>query len=277
VIRISFTPPADDPEWDRWVAEVEILAEQMLDNEDARGQIRDELYKFPRQLLLKATHGKCAYCEEKIEPGQRHGDVEHYRPKAAVRDINGQSVMIERGGEQVKHPGYYWLAYNYSNLLPSCLACNRRALNVGTGLKTGKADLFPTLDGQWASRPDEVNTERPALLNPWLANDDPAEHLALDIDTGRVIGRTERGRITVELIGLNRDGLPEARKLACEAVTDAYSFSVSDQARGITPRLQPVLDAKYGIAEYSAFQWAAITRARQRVLEQDKEFAANQD
>jgi hypothetical protein len=123
------------------------------------------------------------------------------------------------------------LAYDYLNLLPSCSACNRRAGDIASGRLTGKGEIFPTLDGKWAAHPDEVATEQPALLNPWLESDDPRMHLLFDPDTGRVIGTTERGKITVELLGLNRDGLPEARLAACLDVRRTLADTLGDSIR----------------------------------------------
>ena len=139
-----------------------------------------------------------------------------------------------RDGVEIVHPGYYWLAYDYLNLLPACSACNRRAGDAASGVNTGKSDIFPTLDDHWAACPEEVPEELPALLNPWL--DDPAEHLCFDPDTGLVEGATDRGRVTVDLLGLNRDGLPEARKNACRDFRKALRDSVGDVVdRGADP------------------------------------------
>lgn len=280
MIRLSFDPPSDDADWKAWVAEVDAAVATMLDDQDSRPPIDEDLYKSPRLLLLAASHGKCAYCEVKVAPGQRHGDVEHYRPKGAVRDLQGKRVMIDRNGQQIKHPGYYWLAYAYSNLLPSCLACNRRAHDIASDRPTGKSDLFPTLDDKWAARPEEVETEHPALLNPWLPTDDPAEHLTFDIDSGKVIGRTERGRITVDLLGLNRNGLPEARLEACDKVVADYGDVVEDASKGRAPlarQKQALRDALTGVAEYSAFRRSAYEAARQRVLKASMELLTDEE
>jgi hypothetical protein len=54
-------------------------------------------------------HNKCAYCEKYIEKGMF--EVEHYRPKSAAL------------GDP--HPGYWWLASRWENLLPTCPGCNK--------------------------------------------------------------------------------------------------------------------------------------------------------
>src|SRR5258708_1947390 len=82
--------------------------------------------------LFELFHGKCAYCESKPQAVST-GDVEHYRPKAKVK-------------EDSRHPGYYWLAYDITNLLPSCESCNRNF---------GKMSQFP-VHGAHARDPESL-------------------------------------------------------------------------------------------------------------------------
>ena len=65
-----------------------------------------------KRRLEDLFHGKCAYCES-FYAAQAPVDIEHYRPKGAVED-------------DPDHPGYWWLAMAWENLLPSCIDCNRR-------------------------------------------------------------------------------------------------------------------------------------------------------
>jgi hypothetical protein len=266
MIHLDFTPP-DDAAWRAWVQEGRAAAEKLLADAGGQRAIDAALYKRQRDRLLAATHQKCAYCELSLTVGQRKGDVEHYRPKGAVRRLDGKVVKVLRDGVEIDHPGYYWLAYDFHNLLPACIACNRRAGDAASGTNTGKSDIFPTLDDHWAARPEEVPAEQPALLNPWL--DNPAEHLVFDPDTGVVAGITERGRITVRLLGLNRDGLPEQRKKACEDVRRTVQISIGDAARDdVRPAdLSTLLAVKDGSAEYAAACRVAARRARQKVAE----------
>jgi hypothetical protein len=76
-----------------------------------------------KRALIKAQHGKCAFCESKITH-IAYGDVEHFRPKAGVR---------QKASDKLQRPGYYWLAYEWRNLLLSCQLCNQRY----------KENLFP--------------------------------------------------------------------------------------------------------------------------------------
>src|SRR5258707_9682786 len=69
-------------------------------------------------LLVNVFYRKCAYCEFDYLPAA-YGDAEHYRPKGQV-SIDGAIVHID--GKP--HPGYYWLAYHWKNIVPSCEKCN---------------------------------------------------------------------------------------------------------------------------------------------------------
>ena len=60
--------------------------------------------------LLKAQHDKCCFCESKVTQ-VAYGDVEHYRPKAGYRQEHGAPLG---------RPGYYLLAYEWSNLMFCC-------------------------------------------------------------------------------------------------------------------------------------------------------------
>ncbi len=136
-----------------------------------------------KKRLEELFHGKCAYCES-LYASQAPVDVEHYRPKGQVE------------GEPA-HPGYWWLAAEWTNLLPSCLDCNRRRKQVAPtvssdlavlyeAMKTGKQDSFPVVGARAAGEPDNLVGERPLLLDP--TRDDPDEHLAFWLGGDRAAG-----------------------------------------------------------------------------------------
>lgn len=86
---------------------------------------------------LYAMHGRvCAYCQCHL-PHNDPGDVEHFRPKAH----------------------YWWLAYEFTNYLLSCAACNRNR----------KREKFPLPQGAkpwpWEDR-DRLPEEKFLLLDP---------------------------------------------------------------------------------------------------------------
>ncbi|HEV2642280.1 MAG TPA: AAA family ATPase, partial [Candidatus Elarobacter sp.] len=55
-----------------------------------------------------------------------------------------------------------------------------------------------------------LRLEHPILLDP--CNDDPADFLTADIETGHLIPVHERGAVTIELLALNREELVRARR-----------------------------------------------------------------
>ncbi len=142
-----------------------------------------------REQLLLAQHGKCCYCETKIRPAA-HPNIEHYRPKGSVRQSKGCTKL---------YPGYYWLVYDWDNLLMCCPVCN-----------TKKNDLFPLLDedNRARSHEDPMECEQPMLVHP--AIDDPNIHFHF---SGSVIGhRTRQGKETIDCLDLNRDALRDKRE-----------------------------------------------------------------
>ena len=67
-----------------------------------------------KDQLIFDQHEKCCFCEADFT-ANGYGDVEHFRPKS------GYQTVVK--GPLIK-PGYYWLAYDWSNLLFSCQVCN---------------------------------------------------------------------------------------------------------------------------------------------------------
>jgi hypothetical protein len=72
-------------------------------------------HKTVKDALKKAQHDKCCFCEARVTHIS-HGDVEHFRPKAA---------FLAKDSRKFTKPGYYWLAYDLSNLYFSCQICNQ--------------------------------------------------------------------------------------------------------------------------------------------------------
>jgi hypothetical protein len=85
--------------------------------------------------------------------------------------------------------------------------------------------LFPSRRLRAASPGDE-NRESAVLLNPW--HDDPNDHLTFDDELGIIGSKTTRGQETVRILGLNRDGLIDARRSAIRATK--LEFRESQQA-----------------------------------------------
>lgn len=152
--------------------------------------------------LIADQHNKCAYCEQSLNGD--FGDVEHYRPKAGYCTA----------GTSLKTPGYYWLAYEWDNLLLSCSTCNRRH----------KKNLFPLLDetGRDIQHRDTTK-ETPLLLNQAVVN--PGDHICFEryIIKSRITDGSEDlvGKTTIGTFKLNdREDLVERRRQRWEEYND---------------------------------------------------------
>jgi hypothetical protein len=271
--KIILAAPASQ-KWKRWISDCEkaskALAEVVQNGEKPsfneklykRKSIKDDFF-FGKESPF---YGKCAYCETYIADFQ-HGDIEHFRPKAAVaneldepifqRDQQG-ILALDENGQPILHSGYYWLAYDWQNLLPSCTVCNQPKL-VG-GKKIGKHNRFPVI-GQHAQASGEVEAECPLLINPTSLqdNDDPSKHLAIDIDTGLMIPLSERGQMCIEIFGLNqRDQLVQERRRAIREAT----LLLLHLAKGDDPNtLEEIKSIVIGKRSYTMASLAVLSKA----------------
>lgn len=210
-----------------------------------------QVYRQPqvRDPLNELFYGKCAYCEVKVA-ATGPPFVELYRPKASVQ-------------ESPEHPGYWWLATDWDNMLISCMDCNRVRLHAGE--KAGKGNRFPLVDeSKRAFHPGEETRERPLLLDP--CRDDPESHLVFDAK-GRVVSDTPFGQTSISVLGLNRAGLVEARSAA------------ATQAVGMIDRMTALIKLGEEIkAGKARDQWRANVRsdvaALRALTEASQEFAA---
>lgn len=193
--------------------------------------------------LFDLFHGKCAYCESK-GLASSYGQVEHYRPKAKV-------------DEDPTHPGYYWLAYEVTNLLPSCGPCNEA---------NGKMTHFPIL-GARARDANGLAGEVPLLLNPLNHNIDPFEHLEFSA-FGEVTPRNASlyGESSRRWYHLNRPDLISARQEALNKVEVDWSVMTSVLANlGFEYQYKSLLaEISIGKRPYSAAQRWHLERITKR-------------
>ena len=256
MIKLQFVEP-DSEDWKAWrkscQLEREAMIERVRNGEDAQ---LSNLYKDSRmQAVYKHDgppfHGKCAYCEGRIVNTQP-GDIEHYRPKGGVTDEDCRPVMVDsNGGEEVPHPGYYWLAYEWSNLLYACSDCNRINKKKHGGAAVGKGARFP-VDGKHATEPGGEVNERPLLLNPLV--DQPDEHFSIN-ETGIIKEKSGRGRVTIRILGLNiRESLIKDRVKAVEDTENAvlaYVACLSTQSPETQTKLQYLDQARSGALSFA--------------------------
>lgn len=246
--------------------------ELQLVTEYMAGPNADKAFDFTRykeatvkNALEKLFHGKCAYCES-VYAGVHPVDIEHYRPKGEVDGIAG-------------HRGYWWLAMDWQNLLPSCIDCNRRRnqkapkpsadgrptlLDTGDfdrskSILMGKQSIFPLAGAHRAAGPaDDLAAEDRLLLDP--TRDEPDDHLVFHVDrkhlisivyprsldTGGVALLPEpnddsdglvskaaasrvsaKGMVSIQVYGLNRLGLVQARTRVMRDLEFLLALSIS--------------------------------------------------
>ena len=154
-------------------------------------------------LLRILFADKCAYCETPIkqfEPDsgiKMLAEIDCFRPRFNAVDLNGK---IDK-----KH--YWWLAYDWDNLYLSCPDCY-----------ASKSTRFPVKNGIRLEEDQSPNEglEIPLLMDPCNPNDFPPkgkQHLVFQKD-GNVVGVTEKGKTTIDVLGLNRTQLIKDRKIA---------------------------------------------------------------
>lgn len=158
-------------------------------------------YRNPElvQALEQLFHKKCAYCEANYS-ATGYLEVEHYRPKSL----------------------YYWLAADWSNLLPSCKRCNN-----------GKLSKFPLVDPRKrARRKGGEKRETPLLLDPSdpMRARRPEKHLTFDVKDGAIRAVVKRGQpsaiatASIQVYRLARTDLSQLRKAWGMRVKNQVAF-----------------------------------------------------
>jgi uncharacterized protein (TIGR02646 family) len=204
-----------------------------------------------KQQVRADQHQKCAYCETCFVHSSP-GDVEHYRPKAGYRQTATGCVQ---------GPGYYWLAYDWQNLLFACEDCNRAR----------KRQLFPLANdptGRARTHHDSLAQEAPLLVNP--ATVDPAAHLTFAEEVAKAL--TPEGRATIAACALNRVALLADRR---ERLRHLRNEEVLARIFEADPPLMTLeqLVRLYGSAEELSRQIVAARLAYQRATHDAAEYA----
>lgn len=282
MLHVKFSPPANDAKWTAWIdeARAETKKNISLMRRNRRITYKAKLYKKMRQVIFDGFNGKCAYCEAKFILTET-GDVEHYRPKGAITDEWDKRIMITRRGKRPKpHPGYYWLAYDWQNLLPSCSLCNRPSRPRG-GLRIGKGMRFPVMPSPalkygHARRPADLAKEVPVFIHPVL--EDPRKHISFDADTGLLIDKTPRGKLCIELLGLNREGVAKERRkiyLLVRGLIKTALQQIRDRdLQSLHHQLEIIEAYKQGSESYSWAGQAALQAERAAMKELKRLFDA---
>lgn len=160
------------------------------DNRTRKWDIKTEIYGHSdiKDRLRSSQYGKCAFCESNVS-SISHGDIEHFRPK---------KYWIQNDAQGEEGPGYYWLAYEFKNLLFSCQICNQRH----------KKNYFPIRRPVYRATNHHLaanlTKEKPFFVNP--AEENPK--FLIGFNGAEAIGKDKnhRGKKTIKALGLNRKG-----------------------------------------------------------------------
>lgn len=157
--------------------------------------------KEVKRRLSEIYNNKCAFCESDTTAGAVL-QVEHYRPKAKV-------------SEEPTHQGYYWLGYEWTNLLYACSACNRAKWNSfpieGTRVFNPPMNERNLNTAKCKASDTDLKAEKPLILNPEESDFKPMLHLVISPD-GEIHKISNRGEATIEKCKLYRKNLTIARK-----------------------------------------------------------------
>lgn len=201
-----------------------------------------------KMALGAIFHRKCAYCEKQLEKG--YYEVEHYRPKAAAI------------GDP--HPGYWWLALKWNNLLPTCPGCNKglrqhivtadmtvaeveAMQSVDPRTLHGKALQFPVLGIRLSVDSDDHDAEAPLIIDP--TRSDPRSELRWRNDATYSVleaamksdGRSVRGSETIRCLALNRIDLVQARTTTLNLLRAHRERIMQDLEAGATESSDPAI------------------------------------
>lgn len=242
-----------------------------------------------KDAFSEAQHGKCAYCEVSVI-GAQHGDVEHFYPKARIDgllddpDTWGKerpflSNVLGRKPAVVCDTGYWWLAYEWSNYLLSCLACN----------EYWKGAIFPVEDDPRTIPPTSDLSEVALLLNPF-EKINPAEHLAFD-GFGQIYPdeNSRRGFEMIRTCGLDRESLRnirggiarEAHALSNKLIAPRTSDELKDTLyaiylKGLETNLHPGM-VRIIVERRCGLNWRDVVEQLARLLVIDLQNATGPD
>ena len=275
--RVKFDPATlvgEDKEWwDKWAAVAEKARKKALKDYDAdkrpipfKGKVWSQLKSF---LLKKVFNGKCAYCDSAYTDTS-FGDADHYRPKSMVTEMkNGKPVVLKVKGKP--HPGYYWLAYDWRNLIPACQRCNS---------EDGKMNQFPIKGSYVTSRTvgadpkklDEI--EKPLLLHPYKESFNPDAHLLYGkkgviqafISNGQ---KDDSGQATIDTCNLKRGELETSRGTSQETAwlkfQRALNLGPDELEQAVAPYEAGLLPHSRAAVQYVALMWDAYRKKLERL------------
>ncbi|EIM30453.1 HNH endonuclease family protein [Microvirga lotononidis] len=229
-----------------------------------------------KPVFMRLQSNKCAFCEWPLGgefAGKATQDVEHFRPKNAVKEWPKKpkkgtppTYPFSTGG---KGDGYHWLAYDLGNYAAACKACNTAR----------KSNYFPIAGAARGASGADIATlnalEQPFLIFPLgTVDDDPEDLITFE---GIVAKPTRdddsherrRATVTIDFFALNsREELWEDRFRVIREVFYALGQAKTAKDDMADAALRTIADA---ISESGP--QASCARSYLRLIEDDPELA----
>ncbi len=162
------------------------------DSDKSKFKINSKIYgdKKVKVQLIAEQHGKCCFCESDFT-ANGYGDVEHFRPKGGFQ---------QRKSDKIRKSGYYWLAYDWSNLFFSCQICNQRH----------KKNYFPLQNPAERAKNHfgDISEEKTLLIHP--SQDKPEKYISFREEVP--YHKNLKGRNSLSGFGIGREKLNQKRR-----------------------------------------------------------------
>ncbi|MCD6017690.1 MAG: hypothetical protein K0S53_811 [Bacteroidetes bacterium] len=149
-----------------------------------------------KEALKKVFRSKCGYCESVT-----NGDIDNFRPKNGARNLDGK----------VSSKHYWWLSFEWENFIYCCPTCN-----------SFKGNWFPVVGNRMKIESTDTLLEKNLLIDPTTEHTE--EHFSY-ADSGEIIGITERGKITIEILKLNRQELVSQRRNVYKEESNRFNLT----------------------------------------------------
>jgi hypothetical protein len=263
----------DRLKWQRLVAAAKTAESRLADDRrDGREHDwRSNVWRgFKEFFFLNVFFGMCAYCESDVE-SVYVGDAEHYRPKGKVTQREGDREIEVTCPDGNPHPGYYWLAYDWRNILPSCYKCNTH-FGKGTQFPARRHACSPDVGAD----PNALDAfEEPFLLHPFKPNYDPKKYLIFD-NLGGIASKDEdeAAAITIDVFDLDRKGLNPKRIDQQKLAWDGFKKARERAAEDDSPLGDPLAEYRHGRRPHSIAALQHVARMIEREAQLNMEALA---
>lgn len=218
----------------------------------SRFRISEDFAKMVDPHVRELFHHKCSYCES---PELSYDSCTGlFRPRSSVAELKDR-----------RNDGYYWLGYVWFNLYAVCPECDR---NKGNHFPVEGDHLLPppveTYMDQKALRA-YVRNEQPLLLDPCDSEVRDKVQFWYERD-GKVVGRTKKAQLTIEILKLNRSSLRLMRSERWAFIENLLAEATIPKApknafERIWNQLEPGMPF-LGLTRQAVLQWYLDNNAR---------------